>query len=53
MKSVFELVKNIVTRISPFTTMFCKGFFLMVIKSRDCVLKSDTMLLTTNGKKYF
>ena len=25
---------------SPFPTMFSKGFFLHVVKSRDCVVKS-------------
>ena len=25
---------------SPFPTMFSKGFFLKVVKSRDCVVKS-------------
>ena len=28
---------------SPFTTMFSKGFFLKVIKSQDCVVKSETL----------
>ena len=25
---------------SPFSTMFSKGFYLKVVKSRDCVVKS-------------
>ena len=54
-KLVFGRVENIVgkgekcclpafspfpTMFSPFPTMFSKGFFLEVVKSRDCVVKS-------------
>ena len=40
-----EWIENIVGRkcwlpaFSPFPTMFSKGFFIRVVKSRDCVLK--------------
>ena len=30
---------------SPFPTMFSKGYFLEVVKSRDCVVKSSTDFL--------
>ena len=47
--SVFDRIENIVGKgenaglpaFSPFPTMFSKVFFLRVIKSRDCVLKSQ------------
>ena len=46
--SVFYRLEHIVGRgenaglpaFSPFPAMFSKGFFLRVVKSRDCVVKS-------------
>ena len=32
--------KNLLPAFSPFPTMFSKGYFLRVIKSQDCVVKS-------------
>ena len=49
MTSVFNIAENIVRKgenagenaaFSPFPTVFSKGFFLRVVKSRDCVVKS-------------
>ena len=48
MISVFDRVENIVGKrrkcwlpeFSPFLTMFSMGFFLRVVKSRYCVVKS-------------
>ena len=48
MISVFDRVGNIMGKerkcwlpaFSPFPSMFLKGFFLMVVKSWDCVVKS-------------
>ena len=48
MVSVFDRLENIVgkggnaslTAFPPFSTMFSKGFFLMVVNSRDCVVKT-------------
>ena len=50
LKSVLERVENTVgigknagyqPTFSPFPTMFSKSFFLQVVKSRDCVVKTE------------
>ena len=45
LKIVLGRVENIVGKrlnaFSPFPTMFAKGFFLRVVKSRDCVVKRE------------
>ena len=48
LKFVLQGEENIVGKgenapaFSPFTTVFSKGFFLRVVKSRDCVVKGNT-----------
>ena len=38
---------------SPFPTMFSKGFFLGVVKSRDCVVKSEATFFTWQVSNMF
>ena len=35
---------------SPFSTMFYKGFFLLVVKTRDCMVKSLGIGLLTSSQ---